>query len=189
MKRVVAGLSALAILFFGATILQAGEPEVWAESGNGLETKSHSSACSPAGVWYGGAELDEAGLFFKWILNVTPQRGGGYQITGYAGWGADVPIATPMNGVSERIGKNEYEFFAIGYQNPDAGFPPITPPTIIAVHGIMTVIDCNTTRSVYDFQGIYDWGMEPFVDQPILDLGPWTEDYRRMAMPDWPPNW
>ena len=153
------------------------------------ETKSHSSMCSPAGIFYGGADLDDAGLYFKWILNVTPQRGGGYQITGYAGWGAGAPIATPMNGVSTRIAKDTYEFFAIGYQNSDPTYPPPTPPTIIAVHGYMTLVDCNTTRAEYDFQGIYAWGMEPFVDEPLDDLGAWTEDYKRMAMPDWPPNW
>ncbi len=147
------------LLSVGATVT-AESPE---------QEKRSNSNCSPAGIWYGGAELDEAGLYFKWILNATPVQGSEYQISAYAGWGAGVPIATPMNAVSKRIGKNTYEFFGVGYQNPDAAYPPLTAPTIIAVHGIMTFVDCDTIHAVYDFQGIYAWGMEPFVDAPIED--------------------
>jgi hypothetical protein len=182
MKKTIAIVAAFVILLGTGASVMAGSPED--------ESKRRCSKCSPAGIWYGGADLDDDGLYFKWILNVTPQKqGDGYQITGYAGWGAGVPIATPMNGVSKKIGKNKFEFYAIGYQNTDAAYPPITPPTIIAVHGIMTLVDCNTNVSFYDFQGIYDWGMEPFVDQPIVDLGTWVEEYKRMPTPDWPPDW
>ena len=176
------------VLMILATILTAAEPAALAQD-EAPDKKFGRQECSSEGIWYGGADLDDEGLFFKWILNVTPQRGSGYQITGYAGWGAGAPIATPMNGTSERIAKDTYEFFAIGYQNSDPVYPPLTAPTIIAVHGYMTQIDCNTTRAVYDFQGIYAWGAEPFVDPPLVDLGAWTEDYKRMATPEWPPAW
>jgi hypothetical protein len=146
--------------------------------------------CTPEGIWYGGAELDEDGLYFKWILNITRKHhGSGYLATGHAGWGVGVPVVTPVNGESRRIGRNRYEIFAIGYRNTDPAYPPITPPTITAVHAIMTLVDCNTIHIEYDFQGVYEWGMEPFVDEPIMDFGFWAEDYTRIAMPAWPPDW
>ena len=169
-------------------ILVLAVPNALAEDPEELE-KARCGKCSPAGIFYGGAELDEEGLFFKWILNVTPEKNGRYLISAYAGWGAGVPIATPMNGTSVRIGRNKYEFFGIGYQNTDDSYPPLNPPIIIAVHGYMQMIDCDTLRAEYDFQGIYAWGMEPFVDPPLDDLGFWSEDYKRLENPEWPPDW
>lgn len=178
-----------AVLAIMVAILVAAVPAAVAQE-EGPDKMSGRGRCSPTGIWYGGSVVDDTGEFFKWLINVTPNFGGRFIITAENGFSWGVPVATNMNGDLLRVSSHRYELFLVGLQDPvGAGPPAPNPPLVIAVHGEMEMVDCNSIVVEYDFQGVYLWGDEPFVDLPIQDLGPGSETYTRLANPEWPPDW
>jgi len=169
-------------------ILIAAVPATFAQEETTGEKKCRKK-CSPEGVWYGGSVIDDQGVFFKWLMKVTPGPNGTYYMTGESGFSWGVPVATNMNGVLKKVSKNRYEFFILGLQDPVGNYPPFNPPVIIAVHGYSEMTGCNSFAAEYDFQGLYFWGQEPFVDEPQDDFGPGAETYNRLPTPSWPPDW
>ena len=71
-KTVLAVVVAILVAAAPIALAQEDAPDKAARFGHGR--------CSPTGIWYGGSVVDDTGVFFKWLLNVTPNFGGRFII-------------------------------------------------------------------------------------------------------------
>ena len=151
------------------------------------DDKGMGQLCGPAGIWSGGGQTNT-----KYLFKVTESSPGHFTTVA---WGNYVtippyPMMTQWFGElkENRDGSHSIMFVAhMGTADPDE-FPLTSPPQYAALKGTVRMVGCDRLEAEYDLFGIWDWGADPFVDDPmeIVKPAPFYEDYKRITVPHAP---